>query len=43
MTKILSGYKGIYKKAVIRTPQKKKKAYAKLLKKSGIAKTVKIK
>ena len=38
-----NAWKGIYKKAVIRTPQKKKKAYAKLLKKSGIAKTVKIK
>ena len=36
-------FKGIYKKAVIKVPKAKLKAYTKLLKKKGQAKTVKIK
>ena len=36
-------FKGIYKKAVIKVPKAKKKAYKKLFKKKGQAKTVKIK
>jgi hypothetical protein len=35
--------KGIHKKAVIKVPSKKKKAYQKLLKNKGQAKSVKIK
>ncbi len=36
-------FKGVHKKCVIRVPSKKAKAYKKLIKKSGIAKTVKVK
>ena len=36
-------FKGINKKAVIKVPKAKKKAYNKLFKKKGQAKTVKIK
>ena len=38
-----NAFKGIHKKAVIKVPSSKKKAYTKLLKKKGQAKTVKIK
>ncbi len=38
-----NAFKGIYKKAVIKVPKKKYKAYTKLLKKKGQGKSVKIK